>query len=351
MKKIIIYGGSFDPIHNGHIKTALLALKKVNADLVYFVPSYSGKLKNINLTSAIKRYEMVKIIIRKYHYFRISKWDIKNKNLYTKNLIKYFLNKFKKNQLYLLIGADQVENFSHWKNAKWIANKVKIIYVKRKNFINLQKNEKIYNMQCIGDVKQNISSTQLRKKSLLQYMDMDVINYINDNLLYIDDRIKNLLDERRWKHCLRTAKFARQIAIGNNYINPKEAYIAGLFHDLAKQLKSQQLLKYAKKLKINNYTAIATLHPFAAYYIMKNYYLFTNQRILQAVYRHTEPNQKDLSTLDKIIYVADKCEPGRKKENINKLFNINELQQIALKNVDKAFKLIYDILLSFYQKN
>ena len=351
MKKIIIYGGSFDPFHKGHLNSAKIALWKLKADTIYFVPSYTSELKNSSSTSTWKqRYEMLKLELQKYKKFKISNWNIKNKNLYSINLVNYFLKKFPNSKLYLLIGSDQVNNLHNWKNANELCNLITIICVKRPN-IKLNKfNVTKFKINIIGDSKINASSTKLRQVSNKKYLSKAIINYINNNCLYSEERIKRFLSTKRWEHCKRTALMAKQIAIKNNYKNFHEAYIAGLFHDLAKEFNKKKLMYYTNLLGIKSFTSIQTLHPYVAYYFMKYYYLFNNNRILRAVYRHTEPIQKKLSKLDKIIYVADKCESGRIKQQDKLPYNVKRIQKMAKKNINLAFNELFKILTKYFEK-
>ncbi|WP_027124039.1 nicotinate-nucleotide adenylyltransferase [Mycoplasmoides pirum] len=349
MKKIIIFGGSFDPIHSGHIESAKLSLKKLNADLLFFVPTYSSILKNINSSPSMHRIKMLKLAIPKNQKYKISKWDINNKNLYTINLIKHFLTKYSNQNLFLLIGGDQVNNFHNWKDAKKISKLVNIIYVSRYNYKLNKNNIKKFNMKLIGNVNKNISSTELRKKINNKFINNKVVDYINNNCLYTQERVKSFLSISRWEHCKRTAKYAKKLAIKNNYENPKEAYIAGIFHDLAKEFRKKELLYYSNLLNIKKFTSIETLHPYVAYYFMKYFYMFKNKNILNAVYNHTEPNFHKISKIVKILYVADKCEPGREIKKYSKYYDIKEIRKIALQNIDKAFYKLHNQIISFYK--
>lgn len=349
--KIILYGGSFDPIHVGHIKAAQMAIEAVGADFLYFIISPLSSFKNQIHASANHRAKMVRLAIEKYPKMQLSLIEVKSKNFLFYQTLQFFQKKHPNAQLFSLIGSDHLQTFHMWKHAELISENSQIIYLVRPGFeLEYADNIKQFKMQKIGETNLDISSSTLRKKSDLRMLDWKVIKYINENCVYVEKRIKNYLSEGRWQHCVRTAKFAKKLAISCGYHNVNDAYIAGLFHDLAKEFSSQELLRYAQLLNIKKYTSIETLHPYAAYYIMKYDYLFENKEILDAVYRHTEPIQKDLTLLDKIIYLADKLEPGRKKTNKNQLFDISKMQKLALSNIDEAFHQVYQATLNFYTK-
>lgn len=118
MNKIAVFGGTFDPIHIGHIHIAYNALYALNLDKVIFMPSGNPPHKiNQNITDRILRYEMVKIATREEKKFQVSSYEINKKTLsYTFETLEYLNSVFKNHQLCLLTGADCLMNLETWKN-------------------------------------------------------------------------------------------------------------------------------------------------------------------------------------------------------------------------------------------
>ncbi len=86
--KRILFGGSFDPIHNGHINIALKALKQLNADMVTFIPNKETKYKQIE-TDPNKRFDMVLLAIQNNPQFEISDIELKRTGVsYTIDTLK-----------------------------------------------------------------------------------------------------------------------------------------------------------------------------------------------------------------------------------------------------------------------
>ncbi len=337
MKRIVIFGGSFDPIHSGHMAAARLCAKRLRPDAVYFVPTYSGDLKNRAATPARHRIAMVRAAIRGSKKMRLCLWDVRNRNLRSVNLVRHFAKKFPKARIYLLIGGDQVNGFSKWHEADAIADMAQIVYVSRPGHDADGANVERYRMRFLGATRTNAASTRLREKSDRRHMSAATVRYINANLLYARERIANHLSAARWEHCQRTARYAMRLARLNGLKDWRAAYAAGLFHDLAKEFPRPKLLRYAKKMGIGTFTSVETLHPYVGAYIMERDYLFDDARILDAVYYHTEPAKKRLSKLIKVLFVADKCEPGREVKKYGKYYDIVSIRAIAKTNIDKAF--------------
>ena len=119
MTRIGVFGGSFNPVHKGHIKLAEAGLDELNLDKVVFVPSYLTPLKKESeLLPAPLRFLMVKQAIKKYPNFSVSDYEMRKKRIsYTVDTLKYFKKKFgRKAQLYFLSGADTPESLSRWKS-------------------------------------------------------------------------------------------------------------------------------------------------------------------------------------------------------------------------------------------
>ena len=117
--KIGIYGGSFNPVHPGHLKLATYAFSELNLDEIIFVPSFITPLKNkSDLLPASVRARLLKRAIKKYPWFSVSDYEIKKRGVsYTVDTLKYFKKKYGADAvLYFLAGADTLENIFRWKS-------------------------------------------------------------------------------------------------------------------------------------------------------------------------------------------------------------------------------------------
>lgn len=136
MLKKGIFGGTFDPIHNGHLNIAYEALYALKLDKVYFMPTGKPPHKNVQgVTSSILRYEMVKMAIRSEEKFEVCDYEINKKNeSYTYETVFYFKKKEKETEWYFITGADCLFTLEQWKNIKSIFTNCKLVVFERKGY-------------------------------------------------------------------------------------------------------------------------------------------------------------------------------------------------------------------------
>lgn len=113
-----IFGGTFDPIHVGHLHIAYEALYNLKLDKVIFMPSGNPPHKvNRVVTAAEIRYEMVEAAISKEPLFEINDYEINNSNLsYTYKTMEYFNNLESQTDWYFLTGVDSLMDLKKWRN-------------------------------------------------------------------------------------------------------------------------------------------------------------------------------------------------------------------------------------------
>lgn len=135
--RIGIFGGSFNPVHAGHLKLALGAMSELNLERVVFVPSHQNPLKSgAELESAGIRVARLEKAIKKFPYFSLSLCEIRRKGLsYTVDTLRTFKKKFgRKAVLYFLVGADSLKNFSRWKSTEQILRLCRLAVFSRPGF-------------------------------------------------------------------------------------------------------------------------------------------------------------------------------------------------------------------------
>ncbi len=148
------------------------------------------------------------------------------------------------------------------------------------------------------------------------------IEYIDTIKLKLEKSISNSL----FNHCLGTASEAEKLA--KNYgINEEKAYVAGLLHDCGKN-KSEKNDKNKKKDNL--------IHSQIGAHLAKEEYNISDEDIINAIKYHTT-GRENMSLLEKIIFIADKIEPNRNYEGVDKLRklaydNINESIVKCLEN-------------------
>jgi nicotinate-nucleotide adenylyltransferase len=201
MRKIGIMGGTFNPIHMGHLIAAQEVLNKMNMDKVIFIPTGNPPHKSKNqVISAIDRYEMVKLAIKSNDGFEIS--DIETKRAgqtYSYDTLTELHNMYYETQFYFIIGFDTLKEIDTWKRVSDVCSMTKFIVVNRGNTCNEIKKEILikenkYNCNFIlvdiPDIK--VSSTDIRdriktSKSIKYLVTNEVEEYIKQKGLYLSE--------------------------------------------------------------------------------------------------------------------------------------------------------------------
>lgn len=327
--KIGIFGGSFDPIHKGHINIGKFAIKELNLDKLLYVPTFVSPFKQkSNKISSQDKIAMINLVLEEK--MELCDFEIKQNTVsYTINTVKYLKNKYKNDELYLIIGSDNITKLNKWKNIDEIASLTKIVVFKRNKNIN-KINIKKYNGILLNNPIWNYSSTDF-KKGKLNYVNEKVMDYIQSKNLYLSEIIHNSLSAKRAKHSVSTASFAAELAKVHN-VSAKKAYTAGLIHDIAKEWDEVYSRNFINKYEPDTMnTPIHFLHQLAGYVWAKYCYRIKDEEILQAVKYHTEMHF-NMSNLDKVIFIADKICQGRKFPGIQ------ELRKLCFEDLDLGFK-------------
>ena len=127
--RIGILGGTFDPIHKGHLELARAAKKFLKLDKVYFVPAkISPFKKHQRITSASLRLKMVRLATKGISWAEVSDVELKRTGVsYSINTVRFFQKKFCGGAcLYIVMGADAFNSFPKWREAKEIIRSAKI---------------------------------------------------------------------------------------------------------------------------------------------------------------------------------------------------------------------------------
>lgn len=156
------------------------------------------------------------------------------------------------------------------------------------------------------------------------------------------------LDAKRFEHTLGVAYTASALAMCYE-VDVNKAQIAGLLHDCAKCLSDEKKLSICKKhniqiSKVENRNPFL-LHAKAGSYIAMNKFNIHDQDIINAILNHTT-GRPGMSALEKIIYVSDYIEPGRKQAP-----NLKEVRKLAFQNLDAALLKILEDTLQYLKES
>ena len=192
--RIGIYGGSFNPPHNMHLKMATELLDKKLVDKVIFVPT-GCKYPKVGLANDIKRLEMIKLMVKDFSNIEVSDYELKQDLVYTYQTLGYFKQLYCDDEICFILGSDLLKEFNTWDNCSYILENFKVL-------VTLRNNDKVKDLKRISfpyseniiytNVNLNeLCSTEIRKAIhendfcfLRENMNLDVLDYIRKKELY-----------------------------------------------------------------------------------------------------------------------------------------------------------------------
>ncbi len=115
-KKIILFGGTFDPIHIGHTTVAQDAIEKIKGEQLVFIPAKISPLKQHHpLADQVHRFKMIELAISQKPKFSVSDYELtKNSPCYTLQTVRYFKSQYPDSDIYWLLGADSLNDMAQW---------------------------------------------------------------------------------------------------------------------------------------------------------------------------------------------------------------------------------------------
>ncbi|MDA9729830.1 nicotinate (nicotinamide) nucleotide adenylyltransferase [SAR86 cluster bacterium] len=204
-----IFGGSFDPIHKGHIESLKSVTKKLKLSKVLVIPNKVSPLKDLSVASSMEKIKMLEIAFKDLKEIEIEDYELKKEGpSFMIETLEYLGKKFgKKKHFLLIIGEDSFQSFHLWKNYQHILKMTSLLVMNRpglnndlttkaiklhQGFIentygdNNFKTGKIYFIR----IKPNsASSTHIRENMddqsiLAESLDDDVLKYLKEQKIY-----------------------------------------------------------------------------------------------------------------------------------------------------------------------
>ncbi|MCK4694644.1 MAG: nicotinate (nicotinamide) nucleotide adenylyltransferase [Candidatus Cloacimonetes bacterium] len=166
--KIGLLGGSFNPIHNGHIALANAAYNTLKLDKILFLPSGNHPLKrNDEILPFKTRFKLIKTVLENYPQFKVSDLDSQYENLsYTDELIKRLKMQFPDDEFFFIVGTDIIKELPLWHNWHWLLNNVNIVVANRPdtNKTTWKNLDYLNKLNFIEMKPVNVSSNMIREK-------------------------------------------------------------------------------------------------------------------------------------------------------------------------------------------
>jgi len=201
-RKIGIMGGTFNPIHNGHIALAQAAYEFCKLDEVWFMPSGVSYLKkNEKIASGQERFEMTCLAVEDISYFACSDLEIRRSgNTYTVDTLRFLGQMYPEDEFFFIMGADSLLGLLKWREPRTIAELCTLVSVVRDD-VDMQ--DLIAQKRVLEDSfhakvilvpfeKKEVSSSMIREKircgeSAEEHLPGKVLKYIKNHGLYEED--------------------------------------------------------------------------------------------------------------------------------------------------------------------
>lgn len=193
MRRIGVFGGTFNPIHNGHIKIAEEVLRALNLDEIIFIPAKAPPHKKLDkIAEAKDRYNMVQLAIENNNKFEVSDLEIKREGpSYSIDTVRELKNKFNDDdEFYFIIGSDTIPELKQWKEIKNLLKIIKFVVINRPgySFKGIPKSALRIQLRGIGISSSKIRR-RLRKKENIKYLVPQAVEkYIIKKRLYKNEK-------------------------------------------------------------------------------------------------------------------------------------------------------------------
>lgn len=339
MKRIGIFGGTFDPFHNQHLNITNTAYQKLHLDEVWILPTKQNPLKDSVSASDQQRVDMINLVTKDYSWIKLNDYELTSKQpSYTINTINHFIKNYPNHKFFFIIGSDNLYTLNKWEGIEQLINLVNIIVVNRPHYrktIALMTKYKCQNL--VVRPSNDISSAKIRSGEIINQIDSKVNDYINNHLIYHNERLKANLDHNRTQHCINVGNMAAKLA-AHYQQDVNKALIAGTYHDLCKQWSKNKMYKYL--LKHNKdvlQEPFPVWHGYVAALYLKNHYQYHDDLIINAIANHTT-GAITMKPLELIVLLADKISTERNH------YYVEKLRKLAFQDLTIAFRYYLEIL-------
>ena len=335
-ERIGIMGGSFDPIHQGHIRMAQHALESQQLDRVLMLPSGNPPHKP-DITPAEHRWRMVCAACAGIPGLIPCREELDRTGvIYTVDTLSRLQEKYPKAELFYLIGADMLMRLHRWYRLEEVLQMCTfIVFPRTSAYTPQQLNEERKKLTALGarillmdmevlDASSTDARQALQEGGSTPQLPIAVRQYAQAAGLYgAELRIPQgpqwlemlfqALTVKRFAHTLAVADTARRLALLHG-LDPLKAEIAGLLHDCAKCLPLEEMQRIARENHLTEDESIlesgALLHSVVGAYLARTKYGCEDEEVIQAILSHTT-GKAGMTRLDMAVWLADTIEPTR----------------------------------------
>ena len=361
--KIAIYGGSFNPPHLGHAEAAWTVYEELKPDIFLIVPDNIPPHKELEEgdPSAEQRLELCRLAFGDIPNVVISDIETSREGKsYTADTVRLLRERYPEDELNLVLGTDMLLCFDEWYQFEYLLQECRLLVLAREDGREQELMDKIRELETehgarvtlLSHTPLEMSSSEIRKRVKLRLraglLDDKVYSCIIQNgyydalpeLSWLREKAYAYLEPERIAHVVGCESEAVMLAKTWGE-DPDTAATAGILHDITKKFRGEEQLNLCRKYGIvydeaeARNTAILHARTGAA---MARELFHISDEIYEAIRWHTT-GKPDMSTLEKILYLADFIEPTRDFPGLE------ELRKLAYRDLDAAMALALSMCL------
>ncbi len=348
-----ILGGTFNPVHLGHLYIAEEAMKNLKLDHVIFMPNFIPPHKENTSVSADERLKMLYLALSDHPDFSVSTFEIEKAGVsYTYETVEELHRRHPLDTFFFIIGEDSYVNFWKWKNPDRILKYVEVAVIERSGFSKdaSRKTDELFRQNHkeafrIQSETVDISSTDIRIRlkegeNVCELLPRKVAEYIEEKHLYqchpwtfqqLQAYVKDHVKPSRYLHIEGVMEAA--LILSDLYGGNRDTIaLAALCHDMLKDHEDSKLLELILRygeVPADDGNSPQILHAQAGAIYLEHVCCIKNEELLNAVRYHTT-GRAQMGLTEKIIFIADYIEKGRNFPGVE------ELRKLAQENLDKA---------------
>jgi len=331
-RRLAVMGGTFDPIHNGHLLAAEAVRHAFQPERVLFIPSARPPHKNADgMTDSALRFKMTARTVKGDRCFCVSRIECDREGpSYTYETMREIRGACRPGaEIFFIVGTDSVPDVPQWKNASELRGLCRFVAAPRPGFAVAHNDETAaFGFEYVEMPGTDVSSSEVRRRvslglTITGLVPPPVEKFIYKHGLYaplehmrieqIKAQLALRLSKHRFVHSTGVAEESSRLA--DLYLaDPAKAYLAGLLHDCAKEfsnIRKRELCKHYKiKLDAVLNADIDLTHSILSAELARDDFKVYDAEVLRAIRYHTT-GHKNMSVLDKVVLLADYTEPYR----------------------------------------
>lgn len=353
MKRTALFGGSFNPLTKAHL-SVIQKLSEIFDEVIVMPSKISPFKTDVIALDGKARFEMIEKCCQTLKNVVVSDYELNNSSVsYTYVTVKHLKSLGK--DLTLVMGSDMITDLDKWRNFDYLINNVSFFFIPRPYF-DLDE-DKIRQYKALGakieiaDFIGEEGSSSLLKVAVAFDKQSDIVptiveQFIVKNELYRDYCYitklysKYNMKHSRIEHTYRTVKMAIILAKIHN-VDVDKAIRSALLHDIGKYVDVNELKQEGLPLPEKAFSApLAVQHCYTSEAIARYVVNEKDEDVLKAILNHTT-GDKQMSQLEKVIFLADYVEEGRTFDGVEKV------RQICYKSLNLGMKKALEKTLSF----